>query len=372
MGSAWDIARDEIERGYGHLPADALYEWAIEQSELSEQWQEGKIPDTSKTAEGRARKVEMLQRVRAALEERSNFAPEEIETRIAEVEKHLEDPGLLKNFEYFDVPSSDFMLGFYFAVWDLRIAELMDYLHNYGEDLQGVIRSVPEGDVWEHMGYHECMNINERIKAKSIVNFIWDNNITRVTSFGGGNVPERLYGLPNDLQLTVFDDGPVAQLAELFPDEEQRRGVNYIHESLAKAPEHQELLGTQSLVWMHGVSMYLSFEQFVGALLCGHALLEAGGYMKFDCLLQTESMRRVIKTQNWPYDPSNPMKIFGSVDSALAYVRRALEAVNAKLAGKSYMDLMNTEATLIEPWGVQSVRFTVQKHCEHNADWLWQ
>lgn len=363
MRSARDIVREPIKRGYGHLPADKLDEWASEQSELSEMWRSHIIPGSSETSEGQSRKQEMLERLRAALEGRSNFDRDEIETRMLELEAHLEDPGLLKNFEYFDVPSSDFMLGFYFAVWDRRIAELMDYLHYYGEDLQGTIRRVPEDDIWYHMGQFECMNVNERVKAQSIVDFIWENDIVRATSFGGGNIPERFYGLPDDLQLTVFDDGPVAQLSALFPNAEQRRNVNYIHESLAKAPEHPELLGTQDLVWMHGVSMYLSFEQFVGAILCGFYLLEAGGYMKFDCLLKTESMRRVIKTQNWPYDPNNPMKIFDGVDAAIYYVRKTLCAVNDKLAGKAYMDLMNTEVTLVEPWGAQSVRFTVQKHC---------
>ena len=363
MSSAKEIPRGKIDRGYGHLPADKLYEWATEQSELSEQWATGEIPATSATPGGRARKQAMLERVRAALEGRSNFDDDEIETRMVEIDAHLEDPGLLKNFEYFDIPSSDFMLGFYFAVWDRRIAELMDYLHNRGVDLMGVTRNVPEDDVWYHMSYFECMNINERKKCQDVVDFIWDHDIVRATSFGGGNVPERFYGLPDDLQLTVFDDGPVTPLEELFPEAEQRQNVSYIHESLAKAAEHQELLGTQDLVWMHGVSMYLSFKAMVGAVLCATALLEPGGYMKFDCLMRTESMRRVIKTQNWPYDPANPMKIFGSVESAIAYACKVLDAVNAQLGGKAFMDLLDPETTLVEPWGVQSVRFTVRKDC---------
>ena len=362
MRSARDITRGDVNRGYGQLPADVLYEWAIQQSELSEKWQNGEIPSTSKTPEGLRRKQELLQRVRAALEGRSNFTPDEIETRMAEIDAHLEDPGLLTNFEYFDIPSSDFMLGFYFAVWDYRIADVMDYLHNHGEDLQGVIRDVPEDDIWYHMSYFECMNINERKKCQNVVDFIWDNDIVSATSFGGGNVPERFYGLPDDLRLTVFDDGPVGTLAELFPGEEQRKNVNYVHESLAKAPTHRELLGTQDLVWMHGVSMYLKPPEMVGAILCGAALLEPGGWMKYDFLIWTESMRRVIKTQNWPYDPGKTMMIFDDVTAALKYAREILGMVNEQLGGKCYMDALDPEITLVEPWGVQSLRFTVQKH----------
>ena len=364
MHSARDITRGDVNRGYGQLPADALYEWAIHQSELSEKWQDGEVPSTSKTAEGLERKQEMLQKVRAALEGRSSFTPDEIETRMAEIDAHLEDPGLLENFEYFDIPSSDFMLGFYFAVWDLRIADVMDYLHNYGEDLQGVIRDVPEDDIWYHMSYFECMNINERKKCQNVVDFIKSHGVERATSFGGGNVPERFYDLPTELQLTVFDDGPVSELMELFPDEEQRQSINYVHESLAKAPAHSELLGTQDLVWMHGVSMYLKPPEMAGAVLCGAALLRPDGWMKYDFLIWTESMRRVIKTQNWPYDPGKTMMIFDDVAAALKYAREILDAVNAQLGGKCQMVALDPEITLVEPWGAQSLRYTIQKRVE--------
>lgn len=361
MQSARDIPRGANDREYGHLPADKLYEWAIEQSELSEAWKCGDIPPTSKTPGGSKRKAKMLARVRATLEERSNFTAEEIDSRMAEIDSHLEDPGLLKNFEYFDVPSSDFMLGFYFAVWDHRIAEVMDYLHNYGADLRGVIRDVPRDDIWYHMSYFECMNINERKKCRDVVDFIRSHDIWRATSFGGGNVPERFYSLPLDLKLTVFDDGPASPTGKLFPDPVQRQNVNYIRESLANAPAHKELIETQGLVWMHGVSMYLKPEEMVGAIMCGASLLKPGGWMKYDFLLWTESMKRVLKTQNWPYDPGKTMMLFDDTAAALKYARQILDGVNMQLDGKCFMEALDPVITLVEPWGAQSLRYTIKK-----------
>lgn len=363
--SARDIPRGSIDRDYGHLPPAALSDWAINQAELSEKYQERIIVGSSETADGLARKQAMLARVREALEKRSNMNSQQIEARMAEVNTHLEDPGLLVNFEYFDIPSSDFMLQFYFAMWDRRIAELMGYVHNYAKDLKGVVRPVPEDDIWYHMSHFEAMNINERKKARSVVDFINAHGIKRATSFGGGDIPERLYGLPGDLHLTVFDDGPVRSLAELFPNAKARQNINYIHEPLSNALAHKELLGTQQLVWMHGVSMYLdeaTKHQMSGAILLGAALLGPGGYMKYDYLVWTESIRRVIRTQNWPYDPKHPMVIFRDAASAIEQGRSTLSAVNAQLGGEAYMDALDPEVTLVEPWGVTSVRFVVQKH----------
>lgn len=356
--NAWDISREQ----YHLLPREAVKAWASHQADLSEKYQRGLILGTSITA--LTRKRCMLAHCQNALTTRSNLTQEEINRRLDQLNKYLEDPGLLENFEFFVIPSSDFMLQFYFAVWDRRIAEVMGYLHNYGKDLQGVVRKVPEDDVWYQMSYFEGMNNNERIKAKGIADFIGQHQLTHVTSFGGGNIPERLYGLPASLQLTVFDDGPVSPLEELFPDPIQRSHVNYIHERLDKAPTHQELIGTQDLVWMHGVSMYLNEEErheMTGAILCGIALLKPGGFMKYDYLLWTESMRRVIKTQCWPYDPKNPMVIFRDIDQASDRGMRTLTDVNMRLFGHANVQIVNIEPTIIVPWGTTSVRFTVRK-----------
>ena len=365
--SAWDIPRWDTDYGYAKMPKSAIYAWASHQANLSEDFLAGDIHKASENPELRERKQLMVDRVRQALVERSSFDNDTIAKRMAEVSRHLEDPGLLENFEFFDIPSSDFMLQFYFAVWDRRIAELMGYLHNYGKDLKGVSRFVPEDDVWYQMSYFEGMNINERKKSQNVVDFIRQHEIKKATSFGGGNIPERLYSLMDDQEfvLTVFDDGPVTPLEELFEDVGARERVHYHRESLAKAPEHTDLSSTQDLVWMHGVSMYLNEEdrhEMTGAILAAIALLKPGGYMKYDYLLWTESMRRVISTQNWPYDPRNPMVIFKDPAEAIAQGRKTLAKVNTKLDGAFHVYALDPEITLVEPWGVTSVRFTIQKN----------
>ena len=348
------------------LPADMIPEWATSQSEMSRAYKSGTILSSSEDEFTKMAKQAMLSRIKTTLEERSNLSTQEITTRMAQVDEHLEDPGLLKNFQYFDIPSSDFMLGFYFAVWDRRIADVMGYLHNYGKDLKGIMREVPEDDIWFQMSRYEGMNINERRKSADIVKFILENGVKQATSFGGGDIPERLYGLPANLKLTVFDDGPVAELEELFPEPERRKNINYIHEPLSKALSHADLIGTQDLVWMHGVSMYLNEDEhheMTKAILCGVALLRDGGYMKYDYLVWTQSMRRVIDTQNWPYDPRNPMVIFNNAHEAIQQGRKTLLAVNAQLTEKKvFIETLDPVATLVEPWGITSVRFAIRKH----------
>lgn len=365
LKNAWSITRKNDGFSYGQLPKEAVYQWATEQADLSERYFDGDLPGVSKTPEGKKRKEQVLKAIHQALVERSNFDNGTIKMRMEEVEKHLEDPGLLKNFEFFEIPSSDFMLQFYFAVWDRRIAELMGYLHNYGKDLKGVVREVPPDDVWYQMSYFEGMNINERKKSRAISDFIAEKDIKYATSFGGGNIPERLYHLPKTLTLTVFDDGPVSPVEELFPDADIRKNVHYYREPLSKAILHQDLFNTQDLVWMHGVSMYLNENErheMTGAILAGLTLLRSGGYMKYDYLIWTESMRRVINTQNWPYDPRNPMVIFDTASDAIAQGRATLQAVSAKLIGIADVETLDPEVTLVEPWGITSVRFTIRKH----------
>ena len=363
MHTAWDAPMMKTAYDYGVLPRLLLDEWATLQSDLSEGFARGDIPSTSQTLEGREEKEHVMMAIRETLNERSTLSAEEKTQRLQQIEAHLEDPGLLKNFQFFDVANSQFMLPFYFAVWDRRIAEVMDYLHNFGRDLMGVSRQVPMSDVWRQMSYYEGMNINERRKAKSIVQLIREKHITNAVSFGGGNIPERHYGLPDDLKLTVFDDGPHSPLKELFTDKELTR-INYVQESLRRAPEHQHLIKAHGLVWMHGVSMYLDEaekHEMTGAILCGAALLHPGGYMAYDYLVWTESMRRVISTQNWPYNPLRPMKIYTGADEAISEGRVTVDAVNEQLPSGTSMVVDDISANLVEPWGVTSVQLRLQK-----------
>lgn len=361
MSTAWDIPLLENGEERQHLSASMVYEWAIKQKALSKAFTSGCIKMASLDDTTRDSYKIMVMKVHDTLRKRSNLTEAEIKRRMVEVSEHLEDPGLLENFYYFDVPSSDFMLMFYFAVWDRRIAEVMGYLHNYGKDLMGVTRMVPKDDIWYQMSRYEGMNINERKKAMSVVDFIEKNNVRFATSFGGGNIPERLYGLPEDLILTVFDDGPISSLEELFPEQSKRERVVYYRESLVQSLQHTELKGTQDLVYMHGVSMYLdeSRSEMSNAILCGLTLLRDGGYMKYDYLVWNDSMRRVVATQNWPYDPRHPMTVFNNALEAIETGRETIGRIDGKLA---YIELLDPVLTLVEPWGVTSVRFTIKKH----------
>ena len=363
MKTAWSVPIRLAGRSNG-LTKDAMYDWAIRQANMSDEYRRSRNLAVSKDAKSLQRKENMLDRVRDALVERSNLSGDDIERRMKEVSDHLEDPGLLLNFEYFDVPSSDFMLQFYFAVWDRRIAEAMEYLHDYGKDLMGIAGEGPQGDVWRHMSSYEGMNINERKKAADVIHFIRDHKCVNITSFGGGNVPERLFGLMRSVQcLTVFDDGPTSPLRELFTGPAERVRVNYIRESLFCAPTHGELLSSQDLVWMHGVSMYLdeSKKQMTSAILAGLRLLDNGGYMKYDYLVENESMRRVISTQCWPYDPVHPMFIQQHPGAAIHQGLETLDSVRAALPGYIRICIQDPVVTVVEPWGATSVRFTIQK-----------
>ena len=220
--NVWEATK-KLEPG-NQLPESELYNWATRQANRSGAYKKGELPPTS---EGEpARKQSMLQRIRQAYHERSNLSLAEIEATLRVFENRLEDPGLLDNFEYFDIPSSDFMLNFYLTLWDLNVAEVMDYCHNFGKDLKGVKREVPSEDVWFQMSRFEAMNVDARKKAESTVEFILNKNITCATSFGGGNIPERFYGLPSNMQLTIFDDGKVSPLEELFPEGTEMKKLN--------------------------------------------------------------------------------------------------------------------------------------------------
>ncbi len=363
MKSVKQIVVEQTDRGYGHLLEDKLDEWACHQIKLSSSYRNGSLAPVSSTTDGGSRKRAIMERVKITMAH-SSMSEKEVVCRLIELERRLEDPGLLENFEYFDIPSSEFMLSFYFTLWDGRIAEVMDFLHDYGKDLSGVAQHIPEGDVWRKMSYFEGMNIDKRKQARDVVEFMNFHHVKKATSFGGGNIPERFYGMPEDLELTVFDNGPVSSLPELFPDEKQRKRVNYIHELLSAAPRYPELISTQELVWMHGVSMYLDETSLIGAIVCAHALLQPDGYMCYDYLLNNQSLQRAVVTQGWPYNPEKPMTIFERPETAIEYGLNIIKAVNKKLEGRSFMDVVDVKVNILDPWGPTSVYFILQKHGE--------
>lgn len=155
MASCRDILHGEVERGYGHLPKEVLKEWATKEADLSEQFGKGEIAGVSETEEGRKRKAEIMKKISDAFQERADETHLDFyeQTGRTLYEARLEDPGLLHNFEYFEIPSSDYMLMFYLYTWTGKMADVMIYLHNYGWDLSGRFHKVPREDVWYHMSF---------------------------------------------------------------------------------------------------------------------------------------------------------------------------------------------------------------------------
>ncbi|MBR5621395.1 hypothetical protein IKW75_02865 [Candidatus Saccharibacteria bacterium] len=371
------------------MSVDDLKEWASDDADLSDQFKNGEVVGNSESRQGAKRKQAIVERVELAFSRRASTTVygEYCKTYRELFEKKLEDPGLLHNFEYFNIPSSDFMLMFYASMWTGKMADAMIYLHNYGWDLKGNFCEIPPDDVWFQMSFYEAMNINERIKAQSVVDKIdaivakkafavgdWRVEV-RVTAFGGGNLPERLYrtsdgrgtywvGMPveepEDLFITVFDHGEVRPLAELY-NADNIAAVDYIHDSFMNAPKNEMLLGTQDLVWMHGLSMYLG-PRVPDALHAGFELLVDGGEMMYDYLIMTESLRRCLSTQGWPVD-SSEMYIQPDVDSAYRQAQKDVAALNLRFhGGKSLFEIEKLEITEIYPWGAPSLRVTLKKY----------
>ncbi len=368
-----DILSSEIAASYGHLPEDKIYEWATYQSALSTRYMKTE-KGTSSTPEGHYSKRRMLERLKKAFETRGNAVDWE---RYQELfDAHLEDPGTLENFRYFCVPDSDEMIMFYKSIWTGDMASAMEYLHRWGKDLKGNYRKSPENESWYRMTEYEGIAVNERIKAQAIGDLRSQNIITNVCFFGGGNLPERLYRhcLAN-CNVAVFETGKVADLSELaYTDELVGSGgdlrpadplinpekVTIYQENLFKSSTHEELLGEQHLVVMHGVSMYLGrdLSGMVKALGNGMALLMTGGAMSFDYLLMTDGMRRTATAQHWPN--AKDMKIFESVDDAIEEARKVVQLANGE-ASEHYFNIEDTIVNSVEPWGATSVRFVLRK-----------
>lgn len=393
MDSCWELPRAESLysiQNYGHLPAGDLEAWASDDADLSERYRTGEIEGNSDAFNGHRRKQTMLERIEIVFSQRANA---EVYGKYRETyrqlfEEKLEDPGLLHNFEYFNIPSSDYMLMFYISMWTGKMADAMIYLHNYGWNLKGEFRQIPVHDVWFQMSYYEAMNINERIKAQSVVDKIdaivarkffsheFDRHVVaNVMAFAGGNLPERFYGTsdgcgafwvgrpfdePEQVNIIVFDNGDVRPMEELYP-EDQRGAIDYIHESFADAPKHTELIGTQDLIWMHGLSMYLG-PRVPEALHAGFVLLNDFGEMMYDYLIMNESMRRCLNTQGWPVG-RNRMFIQPDVQSAYHQAQKDVRDLNFKIEkGKSRFEIEKAEITEIEPWGAISLRVTLRKY----------
>lgn len=361
--NCWDV-HEEPKRSYQHLKPEELDAWAISQADKSGSYVRKTLAAVSTSEEGRRRKSEIMKRLDELFEQKAD------EEHLGDYKKvyrsmfdsRLEDPGLLENFEYFDIPTSEFMVMFYILTWTGRMADVMIMLHNYGWNLRGEYMEVPKTDVWRHMSTFEGMNISERKKVmllkEKICSLCDSNDSLKVFSFGGGNEPLRLYD-PPEFQWTIFDDGAVRSVDELFPPE-RRQSVRFFDENLFAATSHRELIGTQDFGYMFGVSMYLHRYKLTKALIDAYALLKDQGEFMFDVLFMTQSMYRVVLTQGWP-KTENEMFIFHSLGYGLEVVRDVVSDVNSHLRNEGFFDIERIQPILVEPWGVTSIVFTLHK-----------
>ena len=365
-----DISDSTILANYGHLPKDKIYEWAAYQAALSVDYARTK-KGSSYTPTGAFAKRAMLKRLEEAFLSRGNAGDW---SKYSELfAKHLEDPGTLENFRYFCVPDSDEMIMFYKSIWTGDMASAMEYLHRWGKDLKGNYRKSPEDESWYRMTEFEGIAVNERLKAKAISNLFDTYELENVCFFGGGNLPERLYN--NCLygaNITLFETGTIVAPEDLAnnlagPDSIFEKylvpeNVTIYRENLLQAATHEELVGVQDLVVMHGVSMYLgkNIDGMVCALKNALMLLCRDGLMSYDYLLLTDGMKRTATAQHWP--GAENMKIFSSVEEAIAEGKETIRLANeANRCNDTYFDVENITINSVEPWGETSVRFLLRK-----------
>lgn len=360
-GSCWDYDRQKMP----FLPKEALTEWAAKEVQLSMQYRKGEIPAMSATEAGAVAKQKIINDIDAAFD---RYASTEVKKDYATKYKkmfldRLEDPGLVHNFLYFEIPSSEYMLQFYLSVWQGEMAKVMLFLHGYGWNLQNKYRRIPDSDVWSQMSFYEGMNNNERQKVMILLEFV-SGLLSRhgkpcITSFGGGNEPLRLY-TERIFNWTIFDDGSVLPESELFPLPAQRERVNYYHENLFNAASHNELLMTQHLVYMFGLSMYLGEEGLPKALAIAEKLLKPGGRIMFDFLHQMLSIQRVVLTQGWPVT-GEKMYTMTSTDQAISEARKNVSVANSLISDGYQLMIETLQLNFVEPWGVTSSVFTLRK-----------
>ncbi|MBR5408806.1 hypothetical protein IK112_02550 [Candidatus Saccharibacteria bacterium] len=349
------------ERGYGHLPEDKVSAWVGESIKLSKEYHAGNLPPASEDPAWKKRKDLLLAQTKEAYEKRGNI--EDYEEAL--FSEHLEDPGTIENWELSEVPTSDEMIQFFVNTWHGNTAMSMDYLHDSGKDLRGNMRRAPKDEVWHKMTTFEGMAINEHVAAKSLAAKAREIAATKIAFFGGGNISERLYNLPN-AEIINFDTGKMYTLQELFPENFwQREHTTVIPENLLMSAQHMELHDKIDLIGMRGVSMYLGRALMVKALLNAFALLRPGGYMMFNYLLDTASMQRTLFPQHWPKGPRGVMDIFEDPILAITEGQKTLAAVNEEIhkniPGSFFYAEPNITVNVVEPWGATNVMFTLRK-----------
>lgn len=296
------------------------------------------------------------------------------ETWRAQFIERLENPALLRNFLFFDIPSSEAMLQFYVNVWNGNVPAVMDLLHDSEPDFayrgfDGELKSrFDPTDSWPVMSTFEAMNISERQKSEWLCGKLHAfarvfHTPPRVVSLGAGNITERNVFLPETIY-TAFDTSPfVLSPEEIFPgfrmsDRFNRQNLNYFKEDVFGVADHPELFGTQDFVFIMGLSMYLDDDQLNKLFILANRLLRPGGQLLINYLLLTDSVRR-IAVQGWPH--AELMHV--ATHASQAYDRAIGNAAiaNTFVGSSNPFQAPHWQVTTVKPWGAQNCLFSFRK-----------
>ena len=373
MGTVYDAPWTTLTK-YNHnrLPSNLINEWAEDQIELSMQYNAGMIPGTSEMKESSAIKKDTLTRLSERFSRPGCII--DYDNGMALFDLHLEDPGMLKNFIFFDAINSDDMLLFFYRIWNGDMARSLEAVYGEGYDLYGNYRECPKDESWYRMICYESMTINERQKALYEASAIVNNDSKLITYFGNG-IPHLHHfdgRACRDRVISFYDNG-------FMPTKEETIRFNrdydllkfYQINCLQAANELWGFHETQNLIVMSGLSMYLYdahphaetqvSEKMLLAFKNANILLRRDGFFMFDFLLPTVCMKRLAITQCWPQ--ATKMKIFNTCGDAINEAKLLVNAYNESISSASEKPfiLKNIKVNTAEPWGPTSVYFTLRK-----------
>ena len=368
IGTFREVPIDALTNPDHPLTPLQIHQWATIEAGLSHGFKTGSVPPSSRFADG----VRYISEVMNDLDRTFLYDYNDLNTDYLKeggfrdiFRQRIEDPGMLHNAVYFEVGKDPTSVSFLWHTWRGDIAKSMDFLHDFGWDLHGRCQKVAESSTWHHVNMIEGMAISERETVSDYVSRVKKltaslKRLPRITCFGGGNLPERHYGLP-EAEITVFDNGKCPPLEQLFLDATTRSHVRYIVDDLMTAIKYPELFDTQDIISMLGVAPCLGEFGTVQAIIFGEELLHDKGIFVFNLLVMNESLRRLLWTQLG--DQSSDKMIFTSTGEAMTVGMNIVNIANESLEKKHVIFASEPpRVTKIGAWGATSVRFYLKKH----------
>ncbi len=348
------------------LPDEFIFEWAEEQINLSKDYFSGKVSRVS----DEPGLCKMKDNIMLVLKEKFSIPSciLDYDKAISFFDHQLEDPGMLKNFIFFDAINSDDMLLFFYYIWNGEMARSLEAVFGEGYDLCGNFRPCPKHGTWYKMICYESMTINERLKAKFEAKMIVDCNCKFITYFGGG-IPHLHHfnkQACRDRSITILDNGYHPSEKDMQRFSQNYDLLRFYDVSILNIPCSGCMLdNTQDIIVMSGTSMYLyngdDRSKMIAVMKNAARLLRSNGIFMYDVLLPTTCMQRLAITQKWPL--ASKMKIFTTVDEAISEARHLVECYNS-IAQQMQLQSFYLDGIKVnnsEPWGPTSVYFILRK-----------